>query len=323
MVLLKFKAKGKKIAKLAEEVDIDAGEDVDTLVALIAEDTGKSIHRLRLTVSDSEAKPADKKKKDIVLSPAQKIEYYGLKDGDVVLVKDLGPQISWRTVFFIEYLGPLLIHPVFYFLQKQIYGVRFERSRDQQLVFVFVMLHFLKREYETLFVHKFSMATMPLFNLFKNSGHYWVLSGFFLAYFNYAPVTYFARYQSWIMQFLFSRQCVRLSEGVLYGISFLWLFAELSNFWVHLNLASMRSGDSTERKIPYGYGFNWVSVPNYFFESLSWTAVALISQNWSSWFFLVVATAQMYVWAVKKHQRYLKEFPDYPKDRKIYVPFFH
>ena len=28
---------------------------------------------------------------------------------------------------------------------------------------------------------------MPAFNIFKNSGHYWILSGFNLAYFIYGP----------------------------------------------------------------------------------------------------------------------------------------
>jgi len=36
-----------------------------------------------------------------------------LKDGDVLIFKDLGVQISWRLVFVMEYLGPLWIFPLF------------------------------------------------------------------------------------------------------------------------------------------------------------------------------------------------------------------
>lgn len=58
----------------------------------------------------------------------------------------------------------------------------------RRIAYACVTLHFAKREYETLFVHRFSHATMPLQNLFKNCGHYWILSGVLLAYFLYAPV---------------------------------------------------------------------------------------------------------------------------------------
>jgi len=83
-------------------------------------------------------------------------------------VKDLGPQIGWRTVFFVEYvsylsplqivscdfcclqMGPLLIHPLFYYFPKFWYGQDVVHSSLQKYVYAFVMLHFMKRELETL-----------------------------------------------------------------------------------------------------------------------------------------------------------------------------
>src|SRR5437868_6027162 len=51
-----------------------------------------------------------------------------------------------------------------------------------------VLFHYLKREYETLNVHHFSAETMPFFNIFKNSFHYWILSGVLIAYPLYHPL---------------------------------------------------------------------------------------------------------------------------------------
>jgi very-long-chain enoyl-CoA reductase len=57
----------------------------------------------------------------------------------------------------------------------------------QKVVYALVMLHFAKRELETIFVHRFSHGTMPFRNVFKNSAHYWFLSGINLAYWVYGP----------------------------------------------------------------------------------------------------------------------------------------
>jgi hypothetical protein len=49
------------------------------------------------------------------------------------------------------------------------------------------VLHFMKRELESVLVHRFSKGTMPLRNIFKNSFHYHVFGGLMLAYPVYGP----------------------------------------------------------------------------------------------------------------------------------------
>jgi very-long-chain enoyl-CoA reductase len=39
-----------------------------------------------------------------------------------LVFKDLGAQISWRTVFLVEYFGPLFIHPLLYYFPQFFYS---------------------------------------------------------------------------------------------------------------------------------------------------------------------------------------------------------
>lgn len=54
-------------------------------------------------------------------------------------------------------------------------------------------------------------------------------------------------------------------------------FGELSNLWTHLTLRSLRPAGTRTRQIPYGYGFNLVSCPNYTFEILGWLAICAMT----------------------------------------------
>lgn len=314
MVLVEVIPRSKGLKALSTgELEVDS--TVQHLLNLISKSQNISKDRIRLTMKDVSGKqvPLDTSKTfdgNGISKTAESITLYS---------KDLGPQIAWRTVFIIEYFGPLLVHPLFY-LFSSVYGQEsFTHTHTQFVAYALVLLHFLKREYETVFVHKFSNATMPVFNILKNSSHYWILSGFNLSFFIYGPPT---DGSSSLRKFLFHVN--DFPDYVNYALAGLWLFAELSNFATHLNLAGLRSSSNTKNYvIPYGYGFDWVSCPNYFFESLSWLLYALLVGNWSSWVFFAVATGQMWVWAVKKHKRYLKTFgDDYKKlKRKVYVPF--
>lgn len=283
--------------KITEQVQLPVKSTVSDLKNFI-QTNGKKLKmarcRQRLTLPSPAAKS--------VLDDERSLISYGIKDGSVIVVKDLGPQISWRMVFFLEYLGPLLIHQIY--LLHAVYFAKRELSMVQLLGYAMVTFHFLKREYETIMVHRFSHSTMPLSNLFKNSAHYWILSGFGIGHFLFSS------------SFTSSK-----SIPMIYASVAIFIAAELGNFRSHLILRDLRPEGSNARAIPRGFGFSLLSCPNYFFEMVAWCAFSFMTDLPSAWFFTVVASGQMWLWAVKKHKRYLKEFPDYPTNRKPMIPF--
>ncbi|KAI9566845.1 3-oxo-5-alpha-steroid 4-dehydrogenase-domain-containing protein [Boletus coccyginus] len=238
----------------------------------------------------------------------------GVVDGGELLVKDLGHQISWKTVFLVEYAGPLVIHPILYYFPQYIWGGPVYHSMLQRFVYALVMVHFAKREFETLFIHRFSHDTMPFMNIFKNSAHYHLGSGLFLALAVYGP--------QYSAMSPYIRGTSRNDPVFIWACTAIWAFAEISNLITHITLRDLRPAGSRKRVIPQGYGFSLVSFPNYFFESLAWFAVALMTGSWTAYGFLILATGQMYIWAAKKHVAYKKEFGSaYPKGRKAMFPF--
>lgn len=241
-----------------------------------------------------------------------------LSDGDKLLFKDLGPQISWRTVFVIEYLGPLLLYPVFYMQPTWIYGaIAPNTSVDPEFVkevqlcaLVAWSFHYGKREIETLFVHRFSNATMPLLNIFKNSGYYWG----FAAY-----VAYFVNHPLYTPP----------SPDLFYCGMCLFYFMEVGNFSAHWTLRMLRPPGTRIRRIPRGGLFEFVSCPNYTYEICSWIGFNLMTKTVAGILFMCFGAAQMLVWAKNKHRRYKREFdgkenrPLYPPNRRILVPFIY
>lgn len=308
-----LQARGKLPAKIDGKVDslVVSGSE---LAKYVATKTKLNPNRIRLTIRADRA--ADPKAKDYVVKSTDKLAELA-KGGDLTIhAKDLGPQLGWRTVYLIEYAGPIAAHLGLYFFQNAVYGETFAPSFLQKAFFYANLIHYVKRELETLFVHRFSNGTMPAFNVFKNSFHYWILGGLLPAYFVYAPASYEAAHP-WIFNTSWPFAWTR---GQIIALLLLWLFSEIANANAHLILRNLRPEGSTRRAIPYGFGFDTVSCPNYYFESLGWLIQTLIVQNWSLVLFWVVGTVQMGIWAKQKHARYKRDFPDYPKDRKAFIP---
>ena len=162
-----------------------------------------------------------------------------------------------------------------------------------------VVLHFLKREFETLFVHRFSADTMPFVYLFRNSGHYWALAGIVFGYVMYLPA--------------FSHSQHTSTQLVLTVT--IYLYAELSNLYTHVILRKLRPEGTRVRQIPRGYGFDWpfggISCANYFFEIMAWVVIALWSGCWAVVPFLVTAIFFMDRWAQGVSAEFLPSLADF------------
>ncbi|KAE7996787.1 hypothetical protein FH972_001478 [Carpinus fangiana] len=254
------------------------------------------------------------KEKPIVLNYKKSLEDYchGNLDHLTVVFKDLGPQVSYRTLFFFEYLGPLILYPIFYYFPVyQYFGYKEERVilPVQTYALYYWCFHYFKRIMETFFVHRFSHATSPLSNVFRNCAYYWSFGAYIAYYVNhplYTPVS-----------------DLQMKIGFAFG-----LLCQVSNFYCHLMLRNLRSPDGNGGyQIPRGFLFNIVTCANYTTEIYQWLGFNIATQTVAGYIFLVVAAAIMTNWALAKHRRLKKLFdgkdgrPKYPRRWVILPPF--
>lgn len=295
---------GKGDKQRENKIELPANATVKDLKTKYAQITKKSIHRLSFKNEDSKDKPVR------LDNDTRSLDSYGLGKSFKVTFKDLGPQIGYRTVFVLEYLGPMVFVALYYLRPALIYGEAAASTPYHwvaQLSVACWILHFLKREFETFFVHKFSRPTMPLTNIFKNCMYYWsfgAVIGYPLCLPSFAPP----------------------SDTQVYIGFVIFTLCEIGNFICHVMLSSMRPKEGSQaRNIPRGFLFELVSCPNYTFEVFSWVGFSIMTQLPFSWLFTLIGFLQMRDWAMKKHRGYKKDFPEeYPKlKRRAIIPFIH
>jgi very-long-chain enoyl-CoA reductase len=233
------------------------------------------------------------KERPIVLNYKKSLEDYchGNLDHLTVVFKDLGPQVSYRTLFFFEYLGPLILYPIFYYFPVyQYFGYKEECTvlPVQTYALYYWCFHYFKRIMETFFVHRFSHATSPLSNVFRNCAYYWTFGAYIAYYMNhplYTPVS-----------------DLQMKIGFAFG-----LLCQVSNFYCHLLLRNLRRPDGNGGyQIPRGFLFNIVTCANYTTEIYQWLGFNIATQTFAGYIFLVVAAAIMTNWALAKHRRLKK-----------------
>jgi len=234
-----------------------------------------------------------------------------INSGAMLYFKDRGFQIGWTTVFLSEYAGPLLVYLWISTRPWLFYGDIPASNSIVQPVVTYASicwgLHYAKRLLETIFVHRFSNATMPIKNLFINCSYYWGFAAYVSYHVNHPLYT-------------------APSDAQMYAGLAAFMFCELGNFSIHWALRCLRPPGTKIRKIPQPTGnpltclFNFVSCPNYTYEIGAWISFTIMTQCLPAGLFTLAGAYQMIVWALGKHRNYKKEFLSYPKGRKAIIP---
>lgn len=112
----------------------------------------------------------------------------------------------------------------------------------------------------------------------------------------------------------------------LYEMRFIvGLILFISGFGINLHcdsiLRNLRKPGETGYKIPFGGAFNFVTCGNYFGEFLEWIGFSIAGNNGGGYAFAMFTFANLFPRAVQTHHWYQKKFDNYPKDRKIFIPF--
>ncbi|TKY46031.1 Steroid 5-alpha-reductase DET2 [Spatholobus suberectus] len=163
-------------------------------------------------------------------------------------------------------------------------------------------LHFFKRVFEVLFIHKFS-GGMLLDSAIPIT----------LSYFLSTATMIYAQH---LTQGLPEPPINLLYPGIV-----LFLVGIIGNFYHHYLLTKLRGKGEKEYKIPKGGLFELVICPHYLFEIIVFYGVSFISQTLYAFSFAVGTTFYLLGRSYATRKWYLSKFEDFPVDVKAVIPF--
>ncbi|KAH6829521.1 3-oxo-5-alpha-steroid 4-dehydrogenase family protein [Perilla frutescens var. hirtella] len=165
-----------------------------------------------------------------------------------------------------------------------------------------ITIHFLKRDLEVLFVHKFSAFT--------------VLDSVIII-----SATYFT---AAVCMVYFHHQTQGLPEPSIdlkYLGLVLFLVGISGNFYHHYLLSKLRQKNDKGYKLPQGGLFSRVVCPHYLFEITTFVGFSLISQTIYSYLCAVGVAFYLLGRSYTTRNWYLSKFENFPKSVKALIPF--
>ncbi|KAJ7970615.1 3-oxo-5-alpha-steroid 4-dehydrogenase family protein [Quillaja saponaria] len=204
-------------------------------------------------------------------------------------------KLSSKTGMLVAYTPAFLAGAASFWIFPQ-EGLRFS------LISFALTLHFFKRIFEVLFVHKFS-GSMILDSAIPIT----------LSYFLSTAAMIYAQH---LTQGLPEPPIDLKYPGII-----LFLIGISGNFYHHYLLSKLRGKGEKEYKIPKGGLFDLVICPHYLFEIIGFVGISFISQTLYAFSFTLGTIFYLTGRSAATRKWYLSKFEAFPKDVKALIPF--
>lgn len=209
-----------------------------------------------------------------------------------------------RVHNLVSYTGALLVFWGVIGWRAQTLGGSFSAGLATALWSV----HFVRRSWESAFIHRYSKPSIGPADYLTEYAYYWG----------------FGAWIAWSVTAKAAQASLNLTQicGLL-----LFVLAEAGNAHAHRVLRELRAPGGRQRQIPRGLVFSRLSCPHYSFEILSWLGFNLVTQTWAGAVFMLVGAGILSAWAHTRHVAYHKEFDGqegrelYPVERRALIPF--
>ena len=113
--------------------------------------------------------------------------------------------------------------------------------------------------------------------------------------------------------------CIRLFGGI-----FLWFTGFMINKQSDDILRNLRKPGEKGYKIPRGGMFEYITSAHYFGENIEWLGLGIATNGAPMYSFALFTFSNLFPRAVQSHNWYKTKFKgEYPKKRKVYIPFVY
>jgi hypothetical protein len=212
------------------------------------------------------------------------IEFYPEIKNKKLYLNKKQKQFNKIHVNLIEYSIPMILIIIFVYF-KGICNLNIIQKYSILMIF----FHFLKRDFESFFIHIHS----------KSIDFFLMLIEFFYYIFYFGIFCCF--------NLIFDNKNKILNKKKFFWL-ILFFISEICNFHCHLILRNLRIFNNNEIKIPKGNLFKFVYKANYFWEILIWFSIAFFNNLKSFYAFAILGSFVMIFWAMEEKKKFDEKF---------------